>query len=144
MKISGSNYSEGSWWGNNTICKTIADINKILYYADKKGNMQSEPQRKILITADMIVSGEKEGPLMPSPKNAGMIISGVNPVCFDEAIATLMGFDINKIPTLKQIRKRNTKYRIVSSDIHPIFILTHLKYIIQPSSGWCGHIETNE
>ena len=100
IKAGGAKYSEGSWWGNHTISRTIVDLNKILFYADKNGKMKNTPQRKDLIVADMIVSGEKEGPVAPSPKNVGIVASGVNPVCFDRVIAALMGFDIKMIPTL--------------------------------------------
>ena len=48
---------EGSWYGNNTISKTIADINKIIWYADKNGVMRKEQQRKMFIVADMIWGG---------------------------------------------------------------------------------------
>jgi len=40
------NYSEGSWWGNNTIWKTILDLNMIALYADKWGKMQETEQNR--------------------------------------------------------------------------------------------------
>ena len=67
---------EGSWSGNHTISKTIVDLNKILLYADKNGNIQLERQRKLLNIADMIISGEKEGPVAPSPKYVGYLVLG--------------------------------------------------------------------
>ena len=105
-------YAEGSWYGNNTISKTILDLNKILFYADKNGIMQDNIQRKYLIVADMIISGEKEGPVMPSPKNVGIIATGENPIAFDRIIGTLMGADIDRIPTLSQLKSRRPKYVI--------------------------------
>ena len=154
LKISGTHYSEGSWWGNHTISRTIADLNKILYYADKNGHMQNIPQRKVFIVADMIVSGEKEGPVMPSHKNVGIVASGINPVCFDEAIATLMGFDIGKIPTLETVRKVK-RYKLVGSDAKAKFCSNRSEYNMRvptelnayirlgfvPTDGWKGHIE---
>lgn len=155
LKIAGSNYSEGSWWGNHTISRTIADLNKILYYADKSGHMQNVPQRNVLIVADMIVSGEKEGPVLPSAKNVGMIASGINPVCFDEAIATLMGFDIQKIPTFQAVHNISEKYILIDSNIKADLCSDCSKYNVGklidlknedklyfiPTSGWKGHIE---
>lgn len=58
----------GSWYGNETISKTICDLNKILMFANKRGIMQEHTQRRLLVIADMIVSGEKEGPIRPSKK----------------------------------------------------------------------------
>ena len=36
-KLKRDTIEEGNWYGNNTISKTIVDINKILMYADKDG-----------------------------------------------------------------------------------------------------------
>lgn len=147
-------YKEGSWYGNNTISKTIIDLNKILIYADKHGVMRDEQQRKILIVADMIVSGEKEGPVAPTEKQVGTIAIGTNQVCFDEAIATLMGFDISLIPTMSNARNVVGKYSLCK-DQYPLYISNSEKingksiddiryddtYKFEPTSGWKGHIE---
>ena len=95
---------EGSWSGNHTISRTINDLNKILIYADKNGHMCDEPQRKMLIVADMIISGEKEGPVMPSRKELGVVAVGENAYAFDSIIATLMGMDASRIPTLQSAK----------------------------------------
>lgn len=143
-------YMEGSWYGNDTISRTIVDLNKILMYADKNGIMQSSVQRKYLIVADMIISGEKEGPVEPSPKDVGIVALGDNPVVFDETIATLMGADITRIPTLLHARSCKGKYELcnpneaaviisnderwngkIANDISPS---DKLYYI--PTSGW--------
>lgn len=137
IKAGGAKYSEGSWWGNHTISRTIVDLNKILFYADKNGKMKNTPQRKVLIVADMIVSGEKEGPVAPSPKNVGIVASGVNPVCFDRVIAALMGFDIKMIPTLQTASKVKGKYDLLTS----LDFITDVKLDFIPTKGWKGHIE---
>ena len=104
--------------------------------------------------ADMIVSGEGEGPLLPSPKDVGMILAGTNPVCFDEVVSTLMGFDYKKIPSI--ILAQNAKDRlalindetaIISSnssqyDKKTIDMLSKSDLLyFTPSEGWKGHIE---
>lgn len=144
------NVKEGSWYGNDTLWRTICDINKILIYCDKSGHIFSTPQRKMFILADMIVSGEKEGPVAPSPKQVGMIIAGFNNVNFDKVVATLMGFDFNKIPSIK-----NANEHIYNSTSCSDFVIksnnlnlnnfsnlnfdVNLKY--EPSSNWVGYIE---
>lgn len=142
---------EGSWYGNNTISKTILDLNKILFYADKQGIMQDKKQRKYLIVADMIISGEREGPVMPSPKDVGIIAAGENPVDFDRVIARLMGADISKIPTLNQFADYKSKYDIMDGE--ETIILSNEDILNQrteeefpeeaimyfvPTSGWKG------
>lgn len=109
-KMDKDEFVEGSWSGNDTISKTICDLNKILLYADKEGVMQTSKQRKCLIVADMIVSGEKEGPVIPSPKPVGMVAVGENPISFDETIAMLMGAKIEKIPTFTHALNPKGKY----------------------------------
>ena len=147
-------FREGSWYGNDTIWRTVVDINIIIKYADKNGVMQNSPQRKIFNIADMIVVGEKEGPLLPSPKYCGIIAMGDDIVCFDEIIATLLGMDIKKIPLLANIRN-NRKYKLVDKKDYGIIVSNNelwnnkkvenisknIALNIEASSGWKDHIE---
>lgn len=144
------NYSEGSWYGNDTISRTLVDLNKILLYADKDGVMRTNRQRKVLIVADMIISGEKEGPVLPSPKNVGMIAMGEDPVCFDEVIATLMGAQLEKIHSIMRARNLKGKYAITIGNNKPLLISNRAQYnnkhledlekqdllYFVPTSGW--------
>ena len=38
-------FLEGSWYGNDTIWRTVLDINKIILYADKKGTLKDKKQK---------------------------------------------------------------------------------------------------
>jgi uncharacterized protein (DUF362 family) len=106
----------GSWPGNDTIWRTIHDLNKIAFFTDKNGEFQDNSQRKMLIIGDMIVSGHESGPLSPTPKNVGVIVVGENPVCFDEAVCAYMGFDCSKIPTIANARSIIGKYNFSCKD----------------------------
>lgn len=97
--------SFGSWAGNNTISKTIIDLNKILLYADKGGIIKSTPQRKIFNVADMVISGEHNGPMAPISKEVGLIIAGYNSYAIDVTISSIMGIDIGRLPTLGNAAK---------------------------------------
>lgn len=121
-------YYEGSWHGNDTISRTIVDLNKILFYADKSGVMQESKQRKYLIVADMIISGEKEGPVAPTAKNVGIIAMGEDPVCFDEAILMLMGAKREYINTLNRAREYDKKYILTERESLPIIISNNEKW----------------
>lgn len=135
-------YAEGSWYGNNTISKTICDLNKVVLYCDKYGKMQNNLQRKILIVADMIVMGEKEGPVAPSPKKVGVIAMGTNQVLFDEAIASFVGFDVQKLPFLVNARKVKGHFQLCGQEKAEVISNTVIKPIrLEPTSGWKGHIE---
>ena len=96
--------SFGSWAGNNTISKTTIDLNKIAIYADKNGIMQDKPQRTFLNIADMIISGQHNGPMAPEPRPVGILLVGENSFASDLVIAKLMRAKIDKIPTLNQLR----------------------------------------
>lgn len=155
MRFGNHPYFEGSWYGNHTISRTISDLNKILLYADRTGVMRDTAQRKILIIADMIVAGEKEGPVLPSPYNAGVIAAGENPIAFDMVISTLMGLDYKKIPaivTAGSIKKlpldsfEEDSINVVSNDSlfdkKKVSELRKKKvFSFLPTSGWREHIE---
>jgi uncharacterized protein (DUF362 family) len=154
IKLMGPSYAEGSWYGNDTISRTILDVNRAVLYANKDGVICNTPQRSIIILADMIVSGEGEGPLMPSPKAVGMILAGTNPVCFDEVVSTLMGFDYRKIPSITRARDakgrlalKKDEMAVISSnstqyDGKTIETMRNLDLLyFEPSNGWKGHIE---
>lgn len=147
-------YSEGSWYGNDTIWKTILDLNRIIRYVDKQGNIQKKQQRKILNIADMVIAGEGEGPLLPSPIDFGCIAASENAVAMDAALATLMGFDYKKIPSINEA--------LIQTDDFPLYTpgeidcvsnykkwndvtlnkLKDTKYMhLKPTAGWKGHIE---
>jgi uncharacterized protein (DUF362 family) len=113
-KQSEEKYWEGSWYGNDTIWRTIADLNRILLYADKTGKMTNSIQRRQFIIGDMIVSGEREGPLEPTPVYPGVIVMGKNPVAFDQMICSLMGFDYQDIPSLSNKALFDSRYPIAN------------------------------
>lgn len=145
--VSGNNINEGSWYGNDTIWRTIYDLNKIVVNADKEGNIQQAHQRKMITIADMIVAGEKEGPLEPSAKYVGSIIVGTNPVCVDKVICSRMGFDWRKIPSIVKSQelfgnecqvfngeKLTSLENLTKSSVNSIG-----KF--RPSSGWRGFLD---
>ncbi len=154
IRLSKDQSWDGSWYGNETISKTIIDLNKILLYCDKRGEIHSSPQRKIFTIADMIISGENEGPVEPTEKKAGLIAMGNSSVCFDEVITTLMGINIDKIPTLKQARNSQGKFKLIE-DEQAIIISNNIKWNNKyvkdlekedvlhfvPAVGWKGKIE---
>jgi len=96
---------EGSWPGNDTLWRTVLDLNRILIYADKKGRLMREPQRKVLFLVDGIVAGEGEGPLSPLPRPTGIIIAGFWAPTVDAVMATVMGLDWKQIPVISHALK---------------------------------------
>src|SRR5665647_441200 len=70
----------GNWHGNDTIWRTIVDLNRILLYADKLGNLQMEPQRRHFAIVDGIIGGEGDGPFNVAPRACGILLGGLSPV----------------------------------------------------------------
>ena len=150
VKESGEKYWEGSWYGNDTIGRTLFDLNKILFYADKKGNIKYQKQRKYFIVGDMIVSGDREGPLEPSRKPVGIIMMGYDPACFDRVVASIMGFDYHLIPSISDVISRKGGVCEITSGKQPkvltnvkewqnedlVEIANNLSLCFRPTDGW--------
>jgi uncharacterized protein (DUF362 family) len=122
----------GNWRGNDTIWRTIVDLNRILLYADKFGHLQTEPQRKHFAVVDGIIGGEGDGPFNVAPRACGMLFGGFNPVLLDSVIAGTMGFDWRMIPQI--VETKETLFPALDLDQEteaPYYTLN-----FQPPSGW--------
>lgn len=144
---------EGGWYGNDTIWRTVLDLNRILLYGTSDGTMADIPQRQIFSITDAIITGEGNGPLEPSPLYRGVITFTNNSLIVDALHAILLGFDPNKIP---MINKGFSDFRWpINNDININQITTFFKdqelTILQfkekfaghclPPNGWQGHCE---
>lgn len=146
-------YLEGSWYGNDTLWRTVLDLNRLLIYAGQDGRIAETPQRRSLTIVDGIVAGEGEGPMEPDARRCGLLVGGVNPVAVDAVLATMIGFDYRKIPLIARgfeiealplvsyipgaidvvsNLQRWNSLRVGSEGAHLSFL---------PSSGWQGHVE---
>ncbi|RDU22803.1 DUF362 domain-containing protein [Anaerosacchariphilus polymeriproducens] len=140
----------GGWYGNDTIWRTIEDLNYIVKFCNKSGKLCRTPQRTVIHLGDMIVSGEKEGPLAPSYKKVGGLLFADDPVLFDLCLVRLMGFDYKKIPLLKNITKSNVHWK---KDINKLELCSNNpefcgkinkvqdSFQFVPTSGWIGAME---
>jgi uncharacterized protein (DUF362 family) len=145
----------GSWYGNDTIWRTIVDLNKILLYANPDGTMRKDEwhyAKKYITVVDGILAGEGNGPKSPDPVKLGYLFCGTNPVATDAVCANFMGFDPLKIPGISKaflVKKYSLTNFIYSQIVAKIgnknFKLGTIppKYIkiFHPHNGWVGHIE---
>ena len=139
----------GMWYGNDTIWRTILDVNHIVYYLGKDRVMHEKKQRTVLHFGDMIVCGEKEGPLHPSYKKVGGILFSSNPVEFDYCVVKLMGFDYKRLPTLfnalkdEQLYRRNAEHIILHSNKKEFCKKVReisINFGFKPAKGWDGYL----
>lgn len=109
------NIFSGGWYGNDTLWRNVIDLNKIIFYADKEGNMKKQRQRKYFSLIDGIIAGEGNGPLNPTPKKSGLLIGGKDPTAVDYAATKMMGIDPHKIKLLTEALKMKDKNFGISS-----------------------------
>lgn len=99
-------FTHGAWYGNDTIWRTIIDLNKIVFYCRKDGVLDfSKKQRLVFTIGDMIIAGENDGPLHPDSKKLGIILSSHNCAVFDALFCKITGFDKENIPTVRHSLK---------------------------------------
>lgn len=92
---------DGGWLGNDTIPRTTLDINHALYFYDLNTHRLSPtPLRNMLHIVDGVIAGEGYGPLRPTPKEAGVVFGGWNPLSVDVCGANIIGFDPMKVRLL--------------------------------------------
>jgi uncharacterized protein (DUF362 family) len=145
----------GSWHGNDTLWRTVLDLNKVLFYADGNGVLRSELQerKRYLTIVDAVVSGEGNGPDAPDRKETGLVIAGTCPVSVDAFCAKIMGFDWTRIPALKnaflmdrlplcEFGYEDIQGRSSSLDsFNKPLSLIDPAFTFAPSIGWRGHVE---
>ena len=147
-------YEEGSWYGNDTLWRTVLDLNRLLIYADRNGKMDDFPQRKVMTIVDAIIAGEGEGPMEPDAKACSVIVGGINPVAIDAVLATMIGFDYKILPIVSKGFKLND-WPLINIEPEDIQIFSEdsriksikigkpfREFCLKPPSGWFGHVET--
>lgn len=136
-----------AWYGNDTTWRMVLDLNKIVAFGKADGTISNEPQRTLFSLCDGIIGGQGNGPLVPDPLPLGIISftnsSALNDIC----MATLMGFDIEKIPLLK------TSLAKIEPDQNTIFLneekislkeLKNYSVTTNPPPGWVEHLKKVE
>lgn len=143
----------GSWYGNDTIWRTVLDLYLILLYADGNGEMTDSIQRTVFNIGDMIISGEGNGPVAPEPKKLGIILAGKEAVITDRLVCEIMGFDFNNLPV---VRNSLLDPELCNSSVDDVYFFSNkdefcnrkLKdmkfpdtWNFKPYETWKGHIE---
>ena len=141
--LTNEKFNNGCWHGNDTIWRTILDLNHIVRHSDKEGKICQDEQRRILNICDMIVSGEKEGPLTPSPKKVGAIVAGRDCYRTDYIIAKMFGFDPMKVKYLKNssLSFDGISVYLDGKVVPQESVEYDDSWIIDPTIGWKDHIE---
>lgn len=143
----------GNWYGNDTTWRMVLDLNRILMYADAEGRLHDQPVRRLLTVADGIVGGEGNGPLDPTPRPAGVVLAGLNPVAIDLVSAHIMGLDRRRLPLLTRALTAHA-LPLVEFGYEQLTCLSDQPALqgrledlgetglpFRPHFGWRGHVE---
>jgi hypothetical protein len=146
---------EGGWFGNDTVWRMVLDLNRLLLYGQADGSIAKTPMRRIYSLTDAIIAGEGEGPLESKPVNLGIVTFASSSPYADLVHASLMGFDWQKIPCVREAFgsvmypltqsspsacKINAQDRQMSlSEISTLY-----GQHFEPAQGWEGRIERHE
>jgi len=132
----GDQYRTGNWWGNDTCWRSGVDINRILLYGvigqDGCGRLATKQARNYFSLVDGIVAGEGDGPLAPTPRYAGVLIAGFDPLSVDYVSTQIMGFDPHCI--------RDINY-CLSHQVFPDVNFDDPPHTISNQPDWQGEIK---
>jgi hypothetical protein len=134
---------EAGWYGNDTCWRMVMDLNKIAIYGKKDGSISNTTQRELYSLTDGIVGGQGDGPLNPQPLPLGVICFSNNSSMTDICMATLMGFNIQKIPLLKTAGQKIILKNIsinLNGQHTTLKKITKLSLQALPPSGWVDYL----
>ena len=116
---------DGNWQGNDTVWRTVLDLNIILRYINKKGILENKVQRKFFSVIDGIIGGENEGPLKPTEKKSRIVLFGKNLLETDLVATKIMGFDYKDIPLLKNALALNEYTLLENNSLNSMKIFSN-------------------
>lgn len=93
--------ANAGWYGNDTIWRTVMDINTIALLGDGEGRIHETQQRRLYTIMDAVIGGQGDGPLHPEPSALGVIAMADNPYLMDVVAGNLYHLNSDKIPLLR-------------------------------------------
>ena len=144
----------GNWYGNDTTWRMALDLNRCLLYGNADGTLRNDNPKRYYSIVDGDIGMEGAGPMQGTPKKCGIYIGGSDPVAVDAVAATMMGFNWEKIPIIREafsmhelpITKCKPEDIIIESDVPEwngtLENLQKQKHFdFEPHFGWKNHIE---
>jgi uncharacterized protein (DUF362 family) len=144
---------QGMYLDNDTIWRSIADLNRILLYADRHGVLHYERQRRYLAIVDGIVAAE-DSQYQPRPYPLGTVVVGTEPVTVDAVTARCMGFDPRRLRSVTQPAARQA-FSLGQADPSQAKVIVSsgetlssgFRHALAPEShvfSWRGHLEASD
>jgi len=143
----------GNWYGNDSAWRMAVDLMRVFHFADRDGQIQTTPQRRLFSVIDGIVGGDNKGPLEPDPVPAGVLLGGANLLAVDLVATRLMGFDPLKVRMYRELLadqefdfglRSLDEIEVISSE--PVWrncLQDRANHFLdfKPHPGWIGHLE---
>jgi uncharacterized protein (DUF362 family) len=104
---------DANWFGNDTLWRTILDLNKILRYGGSDGSLGRTPRRRYLAVVDGLEGSDGPGPTQGRWRRDGVLLAGTDPVAVDTIGAALMGFDWRAFPHIARAYGIDPALRLV-------------------------------
>ena len=134
----------GDWSGNDTIWRTVIDLNSVALYADAIGKMHDSQQRRYFSIVDGIVGQEGQGPTAGEPVISSVLVAGLSPRSVDATASSIMGFDPTRLKVVSGETANKTHY-LGESRIDLIKINTNghtiPRFNFRTPIGWNGQME---
>lgn len=132
-----------SWYGNDTIWRTVLDIQKIAQYGritpSGEGVIEKKKQRNVYSLCDGIIAGQGNGPLTPDPLALGVVAFSDNPYLMDTVGGMLLGLNVDKVPLLhfaKEHSKEHFNNVFVNGEITSVQNIKQYSVVAQMPTGW--------
>jgi uncharacterized protein (DUF362 family) len=144
---------EGAWHGNDTLWRTVVDLQSIVHYGTAEGTLAATPQRRILHLTDAVAAGQGDGPLAPEPYPCGLLTLAENAAAADWIHALLLGLDPRRIPGIAEAFTPGpyplTRFAPDAVQAHcenetlswPEAARRFARHPARLPEGWAGHIE---
>lgn len=143
----------GLYLDNDTIWRSMADLNRILLYVDAQGTLRATPQRRYVCLVDAITAAEASQ-YQPQPFPLNAVIIGADPVSVDAVTARCMGFDPRQLKSVMQAAVRQdlplgpsapAQIRVITADNQGLS--AHFRQALKPETqiySWAGHLEARD
>jgi len=144
---------QGMYLDNDTIWRSMADLNRILLHADVGGVLHPERQRRYLAIVDGIVAAE-DSQYHPRPYPLNTVVVGADPVTVDAVTARCMGFDPRRLKSVTRAAARQdfplgpahpSQVRVVVSGGETLS--EDYRHALTPEThvfSWQGHLEMDD
>ena len=143
----------GLYLENDTIWRSMADLNRILLYADRQGVLHATPQRRYVCLVDAITAAEASQ-YQPHPFPLNAVIVGTDPISVDAVTARCMGFDPRQLKSVTQAALRQdlplgpdapAKIHVITAEQQGLS--ARFRQALQPETqiySWVGYLEASD